>query len=248
MEHDDAWPCPCHLSLFLISVEGERVSFGRSCSQQLFLLLLPQCWVPSFAAAEPCLVLSALLCTDIAAAHTEQRNVQVKGNAVENGAWEVCGASPALPTSPGWIQAQDMLSKNHSEALWIFFSSLSVSYWDAVKFLSPWVFFPCAALQLSNCSNTRVQFNSISSRAWVFDRFVEDKWKEQLQMGFCAIRALNSLPSWLCVRSYLKEGWVGYEPLKRFKYLNAGSTFCISGCLKLVSECSAVIIFFNIFR
>lgn len=160
---------------------------------------------------EPCLVLSALLGSDIPAAHTEHRNVQVKGSAIENGAWEVCGASPAL-TSSGWRQAQHMLSTNHSEALCRFFSSLSVFYWDAVKFLSPWVLFPCAALQLSNCSNTRVQFNSSSSRAWVLGWFVEDKWKEQLQMGFCAARVLNSLPSWLCIRSYLSEGWVGYEP------------------------------------
>lgn len=122
--------------------------------------------------------------------------------------WEVCGASPALPTSPGWRQAQHMMSTIRSEALCTFFSSLSVFYWDAVKFLSPWVLFPCAALLLSNCSNTRVQFSSLSSRAWVLDWFVEDKWKEQLQMGFCAIRALNIFPLG-CVSDHTsrRDGW-----------------------------------------
>lgn len=115
--------------------------------------------------------------------------------------------------SPGRRQAQHMLSTNF-EGLFTFFSySLFQSfYWCSLKFLSPWELLPSAVLLLSNSSNTRVQFSSISSGAWVLDWFVEDKWKEQLQMGFCAIRALNSLSSWLCVRLYLKGGRVGYEP------------------------------------
>lgn len=73
--------------------------------------------------------------------------------------------------SPGRGQAQPMLSTNYFEALFTFFSSsfYQCFYWGALKFLSPWELFPSAALLLSNCSNTRVQFSSISSRAWVLD-------------------------------------------------------------------------------
>ena len=42
MEPNDAWrSCPCHLSLSLISVEEQKLSFGRTCLQSPSLLLLP---------------------------------------------------------------------------------------------------------------------------------------------------------------------------------------------------------------
>ena len=169
----------------------------------------------------PLMLVSHLWCSLLCSAvpfllHTQKRRM-CKSKAVQ----QRMGPEPFVEryqlsplASPGRRQTQHMLSKNHFEALFTFFSSSLYQsfYWGALNFLSPWELFPSAALLLSNFSNTRVQFSSISSRAWVLDWFVEDKWKEQLQMVFCAIRALNTLPSWLCVRFYLKGGRVGYEP------------------------------------
>lgn len=134
MEPDDAWPCCPITLLFSLSLKrngvlGELAHNGLlSCYFPIWpavLRTLPWCWW----------AVSGALCFalhDNLAACTREKNVQIEGSAREDGAWDTCGVSPALPTSQP--REEDGLSTCWAQtSTW----RLSSHFFPALLFVSP---------------------------------------------------------------------------------------------------------------